>query len=113
MDNQQIEIRRLKTKDFFQVAKILSKLGNKVMQQLNEETNSMQAGLLLLTTALENAESDMLEWLADLAGKTPEEFEEMDFDTPLLVIEALAEKEDLNRFFVKVRALIQKYATKQ
>lgn len=108
-----MDIRPLKTADFFKIAKILSKMGNKVLKELKEETSALQAGMLFLTTALEYAESDVMEWLADLAGKTKEEFAELDFDTPLLVIEKLVETEDIPSFFERVRGLINKYSPKQ
>jgi hypothetical protein len=108
-----MEIRPLKTKDFFIAAKILAKIGNKVTRQLSPGINESQAGLLLLTTALEHAEGDMMEWLADIAGMTPEQFSETEFDTPLLIIEELIEKEDIPRFFGRVRELAKKYSEKQ
>ena len=106
-------IRPLKTQDFFTVAKIMSKLGNKALQGITKETTEFQAGILLMTTALEHAESDMMEWLADLGGYTLEEFSEQPFDEPLIIIEELAAREDLARFFERARALISKISTKQ
>jgi hypothetical protein len=103
-----IEIRELKAKDFFTAARIISKLGNKALKEINGEVSEIQAGILLLTTALEHAESDMLDWLADIAQKTTKEFEELPFDTPLVVIEQLFAKEDMNRFLERVRALIKR-----
>lgn len=108
-----MEVRNLNTADFFIVAKILSKIGSDVIREIDDKTNEMQAGILLLTSALERADNDVLNWLADLAGKTPEEFKEAEFDAPIAVIEALAEKEDLQRFFVRVRGLVEKISKKQ
>lgn len=109
----QIRVRGLKTTDFFVMAKIVSKMGSKMLKQINESTTEMQAGLLFMTIALENAEEDMKAWLADLCGKTVEEFESMSFDAPIEVIEKLSEKEDLNAFFGRVRALIAKLSSKR
>lgn len=108
-----MDIRALKTKDFFIASKILAKIGNKVTRQLTPGTTESQAGLLLLTTALEHAEGDMMAWLADIAGMTPEQFSETSFETPLIIIEKLVEKEDIPRFFGRVRELATKYSGKQ
>jgi hypothetical protein len=103
-----LQVRNLKTSDFFVMAKIVSKMGTKVLKQLSESTTELQAGLLFVTIVLENAEADMKAWLADLAGKTAEEFDQLSFDAPIEVIEKLSEKEDLNAFFGRVRALVNK-----
>jgi hypothetical protein len=108
-----MEVRNLKTSDFFIVAKILSKIGGRALKEIDEQTNSMQAGVLLLTSALENADQDLLKWLADLGGMEAEEFAEQAFDAPITIIEKLAEKEDLTRFFERVRGLVKKISRKQ
>jgi hypothetical protein len=108
-----IEIRSLKTSDFFTMAKILSKIGGRMLRQVTEETNGMKVGLLLLTSALESAELEMMDWLASMANKTVEEFSEMSFDAPLIVIEQMSQKEDMQSFFVRVRGLIEKLSQKQ
>lgn len=43
--------------------------------------------------------------MADLVGRSVEEFDSLPFDAPLAVVEKLAEKEDIAGFFKRARKL--------
>ncbi len=64
--------------------------------------------LIVLQTCLRHAKEDMKKWMGSLIDKSPEEFGGMPIDTPLDILSALSEKEDLPNFFSKAFALYKK-----
>jgi hypothetical protein len=104
-----MQVRKLKAIDVFRVAKILSKMSKSAIQELKEETNELQMSYIFMTSALEQAENELLSFFADLVEMETEEFEELGVDAPIDVIEQLAEKEDLKNFLQRVRALMKKF----
>jgi hypothetical protein len=99
-------MRRLNTSDLIKTATLLGKIGKQV--QITEEMSTAQIGITLFSTVMQYAESDLKSLLAGIAEMDVEEFEQMPFDYPLEVIEQLAETEDLNRFFDRVKTLQRK-----
>lgn len=104
-----MEVRRLKTKDFFTVATMLSKMAGDAMHGMADAANnSAQVGATFISSALKYAESDLKAWLSDLVGIKPDEFDELPFDAPLEIVEQLADKENLVNFFLRVKGLRDK-----
>lgn len=104
-----MEIRRLKTKDFFTVATMLSKMAGDTMRNLSGETNdAASVGASFISNAFKYAESDIKDWLADLAGIAKDAFDELPFDAPIEIIERLAEQENLTSFLQRVMGLKDK-----
>lgn len=112
------EVRRLNTGDLFTMTKILSAISQdirselKSLSSLEKEENKQLFGLMLVESALKHAEGDTKTLLADLVGKTREEFEKEPFNAPLIIIDKLAEQEDLNDFFQQARSLVSKLTGK-
>lgn len=104
-----MEIRRLKTKDFFTVATLLGKMASEATKEIGEGSSASQIGTIFVSNALKFAEKDLKNWLADLAGIEPKEFDELPFDAPIDIIEQLAEREDLNSFLQRVMQLRSKF----
>ncbi|MCK8826409.1 hypothetical protein MWH25_01430 [Natroniella acetigena] len=125
-----IEVRDLKAKDVFTVSKMLLKVTGKAKDQIfnlitaddvkekiesKEEltgTEQVELGIKIayevLSVCLEHAENDLKEWFADLIGVTAEEFDEMSFDTPMIIIEKVVTKEEAKSFFTRAFALFKK-----
>lgn len=104
-----MEIRNLQTSDFFKVATIISKITAEAMKDIVGGTqDTAQVGAAFISSAFKHAETDVKIWLASLIGKTPAEFDEMPFDTPLEIIEVLAERENLKSFFLRAKGLAGK-----
>ena len=53
----------------------------------------------ILQQILEFAEEDISEWFADLLGKTKEEYDNLDFDIEMDVVEQLLESKGFTGFF--------------
>ena len=80
-------IRELKTKDIFKMSKILKKLNLKLETEGKTQT---QLGTELILAVVENlyiAESDVYEFLADLAGLKVEEFSELPIEETFKIID--------------------------
>ena len=127
-ENEDIEIRNLEANDVFVVANMLRKVTGKAKDEIvnllksedgefkNREemtsTEEIELGINiayeLLGVCLEYAENDLKEWFADLLGVTPKEFEKMPFDTPMIVIEQIANHDRAKSFFSKAFALFKK-----
>lgn len=130
---EKLIVRSLEVRDIFTVAGMLKKItgerreeiinlikplsGNKKDKDKQEteeekEQGTLEAGLNLafyiFDLLIEYAEGDLKKWGASLVGKTPEEFDQLPIDTPLTIIESLAESEDLAGFFQKVSGLYRK-----
>jgi ribosomal 50S subunit-associated protein YjgA (DUF615 family) len=103
-----LQVRPLKTKDFFKVASILGKMTKTALSELSFTTDEKKIGFVFVHSAFQYAETDIRELLADLVNIKPAELDELPFDTPLLIIEKLQEQEDLKRFFTKVGRLMNK-----
>lgn len=100
------KMRQLNTMDLIKGSSLLGKIGKNI--ELPENANNAQVGIAIFSAVMAHAESDLKAWLADIAEMSTEEFEKMPFDFPLEVFEKIAEKEDLNRFFERVKKLLKK-----
>jgi hypothetical protein len=97
-------IRRLSVIDVIKVASILGK----VYKQSGGENIQEQSFSFLLLSALPTMEKDIVEFLASVINVTTEEFAQLPPESLIDIIEALAESEDLKRFFDKVKAVMAK-----
>jgi hypothetical protein len=116
---EDINVRSLKTKDLFTVADILGQCGEDFLQTAGtvirktfmekEKGTSLMTyqmiGVTLFTSALKQASGAVKTWLADLIGKTVEEFEEMPLGTSLKIVKTLGKQEDLTSFFQEASSL--------
>lgn len=99
-------MRTLNTLDLIKGSAILGKIGKNI--DIPEGASNAQVGVAIFSAVLTHAESDFKAWLADIAEMTQEEFEKQPFDYPLQLLEELAEKEDLSRFFERAKKLMGK-----
>ncbi|RED54797.1 hypothetical protein [Cohnella lupini] len=112
MENELV-LRKLKTKDIFPISRILKKIGiSQHLKQLasgikaeknaaDEKAAQMKVGIEMLTIVFENlhlAEKDVNDLLADLVGMKPEDFAELEIGDFLKVIVKLKDQEGISDF---------------
>jgi len=111
-----MEVRKLTAKDVFTVASILGKCGteaSKVIGSLLDGGENYSAtGIAVISVALQYAESDIKKWFCSLVGKTEKEFDGLDFDAPLEIIEKLVAQEDIPAFFERAKGLVKTFMKK-
>lgn len=73
--------------------------GGAVKPGKDEGANFAEIGLRVLKMLLETLEEDVRRWFASLVNKTPEEFDELPFNTELEIIEQLMGSKEANDFF--------------
>jgi len=104
----EITIRELKAKDLKTVAKMLGKLrGQARLDILNLLKNGgvktreemLEAGFSIIQTVGSELADDLMAWFADLAGLTPEQFDEAPISAPIQVVRQLARTEGIRDFF--------------
>jgi hypothetical protein len=100
------DMRKLNTYDLFKTATILGKIGTKV--RISEDMNPKQLGVTFFASALQYAETDFKNLLANICEMTVEEFDKQPFDYPMEVIEKLIETEDMKSFLERVKSLVGK-----
>jgi hypothetical protein len=125
-----MEVRELKTKDIFTVAKMLLKISGEAREEIStlisskqEETEGekdkaelkkqqtdlgLQIFMSLATKLMEHAEDDLISWFGDLTGMTKEEFANSELTASLDVIEELSERDDFKTFLSRAYALYKK-----
>ena len=116
-----MEIRELKAKDVKTLAHILGKLKATSIDELfvvldngrKRDTDLMKVGLSLFRIVTADLTDCIYTWLADLVGKTIEEFDEMPFDTPGEVIKALVNRGDFKDFFGQATKLAKTQKSSQ
>ncbi len=127
----EIEIRELKTKDAFRLAKILLSLSDEAVEEvsnlatqkeIDEEANKeeiekketqlgLQMAINIFQIVLENAEDELLEWFADLTDMSKGEFEETRMDTPLIVVDEITQQEGFENFLQRASSLYKRMNT--
>ncbi len=111
-----LEIRKLKARDIFKFSKILKKLNNKNSLQniikngknLEEQDKVELYGTEILCFLIENLdeiEGDIYEFLADIAGMTPEAFSNLDLGDLVEIIRKIGQENNLSAFFAAVSKL--------
>jgi hypothetical protein len=122
-----IKIRLLKVKDRIVLAEMVKKLADKLGDNNllnfiapNESTTKSDKvdktgnagfaiiGLRVLKMLLETLSEDMRKWFASLIDKTPEEFDELPFDTEIKILEQLTYSREANDFFTGALRLYKK-----
>lgn len=133
--SDEIEVRELKTKDLFTVAKILLSLSDEALdeitelvarkdleEQKSEEEDEVeefekrkqknQLGMQMATSVirimLENAEDDLIAWFADLTGMSEDEFLNARIDAPMVVIDEISKQEGFTNFSRKAFSLYKR-----
>lgn len=107
-----IEMRALLVTDVFTVARMLSKVAGGARAEIaaaikaGKNSNPTELGMVMFQTLFVETEEDMKEWLADLIGKTKEEFLVMPAVTVIDIIETLMKQEDAADFFARVSRLV-------
>jgi hypothetical protein len=99
-------MRKLNTSDLMTVVAIFGKVGTQLKTE--EGMTNAQVGIQFLATAAQYAEEDLTKLLASVSEMEVEEFKNMPIDYPIEVIEHLAENEDLQTFFTRVKGLTEK-----
>jgi len=111
-----IELRSLTVDDVFTVARMLSKATKGARKEIasaiksEEKPDPTELGMVLFQSIFVEAEEDLKAWLADLIGKTRDEFVSMPASTVIDIIEKLAGQEDIKDFFGRVSQLVGKVA---
>lgn len=95
------------------MTKIMSKISGDVRDGLKDlqirKIDQQLFGIIVIEAAMKHAETDMKALLADLIGKSVEEFEEEPFDAPITILGIVADQENLKDFFSKVQGLQKKF----
>jgi hypothetical protein len=92
-------LRKLKTSDIFKMSKILKKMCLKF--DVKDKTQE-QVGAEIIITAFENlhlAENEVNEFFADLCKMTVKEFEELEIEETLKIINEFKQTPGINNFF--------------
>jgi hypothetical protein len=110
-----VKVRPLCVNDLFAVAKIISKAAGEGVKALSgmQGASEEEVGLAVVTIGIGHAEDETKAWLADLIGKTPEEFGKMPPTAALDIVDQLADQEDLRAFFSKAGGLAKKLGGKK
>lgn len=103
-------MRKLNTNDFIKCASLLGKIGKEL--EIDEGMSNAQVGVSIFATCMKHAETDFKIILADIAEMTVEEFEQQDFDFPIVLIEQISEQQNLQSFFIRVKGLANKITRK-
>ena len=107
-----IEIRSLLVTDVFTVARMLSKVAGGARAEIaaaikaGKNSNPTELGMVMFQTMFVETEEDMKEWLANLIGKTKEEFLVMPARTVPDIIRTLVKQEDAKDFFAQASRLV-------
>jgi hypothetical protein len=99
-------MRKLNTFDLFRTAAILGKIGTNL--KITADMDPKQLGVSFFACALQYAETDLKNLLANISEMSTEEFEKMPFDYPLELIENLIESEDIKSFLERAKSLTRK-----
>ena len=108
-----IVVRPLSVTDVFTVARMLSKVTKGARAEIAEsikaeKPNPTELGMVLFQSMFIETEKDLKTWLADLIGKTEEEFLVMPAATVIDIIEALMKQEGAADFFARVSQLVSR-----
>lgn len=105
-----ISVRRLTARDLFRVVSIMSRCiqdGRNLLGGLGPELTPEGFAYACVVALLRGAETEIRPWLADLAGMEVAQFDQLPFEAPLVVIDALAAQEDLPGFFASASRIAQ------
>jgi len=103
-----IEVRPLIVDDVFTVAAILSKgtkAGLAAVVKAEGKVNPTEVGIGSFLSLFVDTKEELKAWLADLIGKTKEEFISMPPTTLITVIKELRKQEEFSDFLAQVKEL--------
>ncbi len=124
---EDLKVRGLQVEDLFTMAAMISKCFKELMtatqkagiglKEFEENVKGIKKedsdkdfevfGIKLFEIIYNVAKSDIKPFMADLVGVSVEEFTKLSFQAPLVILEQLAEKEDLPGFFQRVLKLVE------
>lgn len=110
---EDLKFRKLNTKDFWSLLKIIKAGGKEAFSKLNEAENNEQRAMIIIDVGLDYAEKDLAAFLGDIAGLTVEEYNEGPFDLSLTILEKTQEQNDLAGFFMRAANFIKKFGAKK
>lgn len=103
--------RRLQAKDVFTAARVFANAREDILRAVMDlraehpDASEKEVGMAIGGVLLQRADTDVHDWLADLAQKTPAEFDAMPLEELLGLIEQLVDNEDWPGFFSRVTGL--------
>jgi hypothetical protein len=108
---QDIQIRNLNTKDFWNLLNIIRAGGKDAFSRMKDldPDDKQAAGILLLDIGMEHAQKELSKFFADIAEMTTEEYEQSGFDTTLSILEQLEQREGIADFFNRAAKFIKKF----
>ena len=106
-----VTIRNLQVQDVFTTARILAKVAKGSRMQIagilaGRKADPMEAGMLVLGALFTEAEDDVKSLLADLSGRSPDEFAQAPAAELLDVVEQVLMQPDIRDFFGRVSRLV-------
>lgn len=101
MSENGVQVKKLNTKDFWNIVNIFRVAGKEAIGQLKskEEMTKQEAGMLIFDVGMEHAQKELSKFFAELVNMTVEEYEAAPFDTTLTILEQLEQNENLADFF--------------
>lgn len=111
----EIQVRPLNTKDFWNILNIVRAGGKAAFQKLREadQDSEMGAAMVILDIGMEFAQKELSVFLAGVANMTVEEYNNSDFDTTLEILEKLDDQEDLKTFFMRAANFVKRFSPKK
>lgn len=100
-------VREFKAKDVKRLTKLLGKVK---LPPTDEDARAY--GLAIIQTAVQSAADEVWEWLADMAGMKPGEFDEQPASAVIEVIEGIAKQESARDFFGRLAQVFGKASAK-
>lgn len=98
---KEYHMRRLGVRDVFKVVKIFAKVGQAVVKDLVDAGDDVQKLGFVMISAIPACENEVMELMGDLIGVKSEEFAAMPLEAIPVMIEKLAQSEDLKAFFTQ------------
>jgi len=98
-----MDIRELKSKDIKTIAKMLGKLKSTSVGDLfvaldSKKTDPLKVGISIFRVIAADLTDDIYAWLADMAGVSVEELDEMPAATPIDIVKKIIERGDFADF---------------
>lgn len=109
---EELKFRKLNTKDFWSLLKIIKAGGKEAFSSLNNAENNEQRAMVIIDVGLDYAEKELTGFLADIAGLSLDEYNEGPFDLSLTILEKTQEQNDLAGFFMRAANFIRKFGAK-
>lgn len=110
-EQKELTLRRLDTRDVFTFARMLSKIGKQLLNDLSSfgsdpnNGNTRELGLKIISL-LPDLEDEAIKFLSSLVNVTPEEFEKFSMDSLIDIVVALVQSQDIKAFFNKAKGIL-------